>query len=63
MANSAIRKTRGSKPAAYMFVLDNVAEPGSKPIKDEGQWIRDQATLEILFERAGLKRCFQSELT
>ena len=35
LANARGKTTRAAEPTAYIFVLDNVADPGAKPIKEE----------------------------
>ncbi len=57
------RFTRYSQPSAYVFVMDNVAEPGEKCEKVKGQRIRDMDSLETIFYDAGFQVHTRSELT
>ena len=63
MTNFEVGDTGENIPGAFLFVLDSIADPGTKPSKEEGKWVRDQASIEIIFEKAGLKRYSQTELT
>ena len=55
------RATRQTIPRSFILVLDNLLEDGQLPFEDEGQTIRDQQTIERLFEQAGLRTHMQSE--
>ena len=49
------RSARQNAPGSFIFVLDNILEEGEESYMSKGQRLRHRETLEILFERAGLK--------
>ena len=44
-----------TESSSYIFVLDNLLEPGEEPFQVDGQRVRRREDLEKIFERASLK--------
>ena len=48
------RLSRRSNPSSFIFILDNVLEDGEVEFSKKGELNRPQASLEALFQEAGL---------